>query len=116
MSDWPTPQLLALAEHVAPGSPLPLRVSVDNPTSTPLAGASAELTLEIERGVLLTWNLALRVTPARSRLDDAVLNVAPAWRLPINTGAGVGHFRLVLSGSDGAWLGETELELPVVGA
>ena len=110
-----TLSLTPTAEAVAPGAPLPLRLALANHTDQPLAGAVAELTLEVERGVLLTWNLTLATVPPRGRVEDAVTGAAPTFELPLNVPGGTGRFRLALTGADGGWLGAAELELPVVG-
>ncbi|MCC7495673.1 MAG: hypothetical protein IT204_25205 [Fimbriimonadaceae bacterium] len=114
--DWPTPLLAALAAEVRPDQPLPLQIGVANPTAQPLVDASAELTLEIERGVLLSWRLSLAPVPAGETLAAAVVASQPALRLPLNAGGGVGQFTVRLYAADGAWLNEASLRLPVCSA
>ena len=115
MNDYPSPRLVPTAAVVMPGQPLPLQVRVDNPTSEDLIGATAELTLEVERGVLVSWQLGLAAVPAGSSLDHAIRASQPAWELPLNVAEGQGQFAIRLFGPDGAWLNEHKLELPVQG-
>lgn len=109
-------QLVPTAARVVTDQPLPVAVGVANPGDTPLRGLSAELTLEIEKGVLLSWELILADVPAGGQTDHAVLDARPAYRLPINTPTGDGVFRARLYGADGAQLAESELQLPVTGS
>lgn len=81
-----------------PGEPLPVEVLVDA-----LAGSSIELTLEVERGVLITWNGAV---------DEAGrVGWQPALVLPLGVPAGSGALRAVLRDAAGAYLGEAEMTL-----
>ncbi|MBI5831200.1 MAG: hypothetical protein HZB16_02695 [Armatimonadetes bacterium] len=112
----PSLRLVATADRVTPDDPLPVAVAVVNSTGQPLHGLSAELTLEIEKGVLLSWELILADVPAGGQLDQAMLDARPAYRLPHNAAVGQGMFRARLYASDGAQLAEAELQLPVTGS
>lgn len=113
MSDYPRPRLVAIANVVVPGRPLPFELRIDNPTSEPLRGATAEVTLEVERGVLVSWSLSLADVPAQGHLADAIVTSEPAWELPLNVASGTGQFVATLYSSDGAWLNEDRVELTV---
>ena len=112
----PSIALIATASQVVPDAPLPVQVAVANPTGELLRGLSAELTLEIEKGVLLSWELILAELPPGASLDHAVLDARPRYALPRNTTSGHGQFRVRLYGLDGAQLAEAELQLPVTGS
>lgn len=113
MVGYPTPRLVATASEVVPGRRLPLQVRLDNPGTEALRGASAELTLEVERGVLVTWDLTLTDVPAGGSCHDALARAYPAFELPANVPAGNGRFTLVLRAADGSYLDEDRLELAV---
>ncbi len=108
-------RLLAEQPTVRGGDDLPLRVELTNRSDLPLHEATAELTLEVERGVLVTWDLSLTTVRPGGLAPDAVAGSTPAFRLPLNIGAGTGRFKLTVRDSDGAWLGQDELDLPVAG-
>ncbi|NUQ02192.1 MAG: hypothetical protein HUU35_20280 [Armatimonadetes bacterium] len=110
---FPTARLVATASVVRAGAPLPLELEVSNQTDEALRDAMAEVTLEVERGVLVTWHLSLREVAAGEHARDAVRTSEPGWTLPLNVSSGLGHFRVVLLSADGAWLSEHELVLPV---
>lgn len=80
------------------GEPLPVTVIVVDP-----AGAAVELTLEVERGVLVTWNGTVRA--------GVVGDWSPSLTLPLSVPAGLGRLRARLTAADGAWLGEAEATL-----
>lgn len=113
MSDYPSPRLVPTAHTVRPGRALPIDLRVDNPADDDLRGATAEVTLEVERGVLVSWRLQLVEVPARTTVEDAMAASEPAWELPLNVAAGTGQFVVTLYAADGAWLNEDRLELPV---
>ncbi|MBI2302179.1 MAG: hypothetical protein HYU66_25025 [Armatimonadetes bacterium] len=107
------PVLRPLADTLAAGAPLALEVAVENPTPHALEGASAELTLEVERGVLISWQIPIEPVPARGRRVVAVDRAEPAWALPLNVAQGVGRFRIALFRADGAYLNEDRCEVLV---
>ncbi len=113
MSDYPYPRLVPTAEVVVPGRRLPLEVRIDNPTDDDLRGATAEVTLEVERGVLVSWRLQLTDVPAGRTVASAILVSEPEWELPLNVAAGTGQFVATLYAADGAWLNEDRLQLQV---
>lgn len=113
---FPRPRLVATAATVRPGRPLPLRLEVTNPRPTPLEGATAELTLEVERGVLISWQLTLRSVPPEGTVTDAVAESQPAFTLPLNVATGRGELRVVLTAADGAYLNEDRAQIEVLGA
>ncbi len=108
-----TVRLVASAAAVRPGEPLPLRIAVRNDTAGDLRAATAEVTAEVERGVLITWQVALRPVPASAECRDAHLDSSPRWWLPLNVPAGPGRWRVRLHASSGELLAEDEQELLV---
>lgn len=112
---YPIPELIATADAITPGQRLPLRLQVCNPTDEPLEGATAELTLEVERGVLITWQLSLCAVPANQTVVEAIRDSQPELLLPLNVPAGEGKLRLILKSRDGAWLNQVEMGMGVEG-
>jgi len=110
---YPSPILQPTGAPLAAGRPLPLTLAVWNPTAQPLVGAQGELTIEVEKGVLLSWHFAVAAVAAEARCDDAITASDPAWSLPLNVQPGTAKLRVVLSAADGSYLNEHSLELPV---
>lgn len=108
-------RLLAEQPTVRGGDDLPLRVELASRSDLPLSDATAELTLELERGVLVTWDLSLATVRPGGLVADAIAASTPDFRLPLNIAAGTGRFKLTVRDSDGAWLGQDELVIPVAG-
>jgi hypothetical protein len=113
MPAYPTVQLVATAPAIRHGQPLPLRLRVANPTATALVGASAEVVIEVERGVLLTWNTTLAEVGPGDVRPDAVTASEPAWVLPANVPDGAGRVAVTMRAADGALLATDEIALAV---
>lgn len=105
--------LTATADHATTDQPLPVRVAVANDAAAPLVDATVELTLEVERGVLMTWELALAEIAAGTCAEHPVLRSEPDYELPLGHTVGDGVFRARLYSAAGAQLAEAELPMPV---
>lgn len=112
-SDYASPQLKPTGAPLVAGRPLPLDLVVDNPGGDALRGARGELTIEVEKGVLLSWQFQVAEVPAHGRCESALTSSEPEWRLPINVQPGKAKLRVVLNAADGAYLNEHTLELQV---
>lgn len=96
-----------------PGQTLPLELAVENAADRPLTGGSIELTIEVEKGVLLSWNLPVPAVAAGGSVELVPATASPAFRLPLAVEPGTGRVRAVLSGPDGAYLSEARGEVEV---
>lgn len=112
MSGFPRPRLTSRGV-ARPGQVLPLVLSVDNGSDRPLAGGAVELTIEVEKGVLLSWNLPVPAVAAGGAVELDPATATPAFVLPLAVEPGSGRVRAVLTGPDGAYLGEAGGEVEV---
>jgi hypothetical protein len=89
-------------------------LTVVNDSSCTFEGATAEILLEVERGVLITWKALLKPLVANSTIDDAVLETTPPdLTLPSNVDPGHGTITVTLRDQQGRFLGRGGAEVEV---
>jgi hypothetical protein len=94
--------------------PLPGTLSVVNDRAEPILDARAELFLEIEKGVMVTWRAELPPLPAESVVHNAILSSDPPHlQLPSNVPNGRALLRVLLRDRAGRRYGENVAPLEV---
>jgi hypothetical protein len=95
--------------------PLPGTLSIVNDRAEPILDAMAELFLEIEKGVMVTWRTELSPLPAEGVVHDAILSSDPPHlQLPSNVPSGRALLRVLLRDRAGRRYGENVASLEVI--
>lgn len=97
------------------GGSLDGALTVVNNSSCTIKGATAEILLEVERGVLITWKAFLKLLMADSTIDDAIIETIPSdLTLPSNLDPGHGTITITLRDRQGRFLGQGAAEVEVI--
>jgi len=90
-------------------------LTVVNDSPYTFDGVTAEILLEVERGVLITWKALLKPLVANSTIDDAILETMPPdLTLPSNVDPGHGTITVTLRDRRGRFLGRGGAEVEVI--
>lgn len=90
------------------------RLAVINDRPNALEGATAEFTLEVEKGTLISWMARLASVPAFGVAVNAILSVTDDFILPSNMTLGPGRFAIRLFDLSGRRIAENIDSLEVV--
>lgn len=90
------------------------QLAVVNDEPEGLEGAYAEITLEVEKGTLISWRAELVTIPAFGVVSDAIRSVTQDFRLPSNMTLGPGRLSIRLFDAAGRRIAENVEAMEVV--
>ena len=90
------------------------RLAIINDLPHALENAKAEITLEVEKGTLITWMADLITVPASDAIGQAIEEITDDFRLPSNMTLGTGRFVIRILDEDGRRIAENVDALEVV--